>query len=320
MENYVTFDHDTDRGRGIQIVYNPHETFQKGTNDRYFSFILIKKGIAECLLDGQIRFFCAPTFLCLNEKQTLSLRSSSKCEAISLYFQPTFINRNMTYGQIYSKNYEDISDVHALFQLRPFLENEYQHTRITGFPAEAADKAALLFESCGYQLRAQPDWYWSCRARSHFMDLLHLLERLYYAHGDMPGSTPFDISIPAEKTYLSPVLQHIWENYDDPGLNASTLVQRFTLNKNKLYKDFKEITGKGVYEYILEYRLYAADSKLRFTELTVDEIALSCGFSSTSNFSYIFKQKMGVPPKEFRKMAFEKRVKAFQAPIPDRIT
>ncbi|HBT63200.1 MAG TPA: hypothetical protein DEB10_00875 [Ruminococcaceae bacterium] len=47
--------------------------------------------------------------------------------------------------------------------------------------------------------------------------------------------------------------------------------------------------------------------KIRFTELTVEEIAFSCGFSSVANFSAIYKQKKGISSNEFRKSVVDKR-------------
>lgn len=62
---------------------------------------------------------------------------------------------------------------------------------------------------------------------------------------------------------------------------------------------FKKITGLPPSEYILNHRIENAASLLESEEYTCTEIAELCGFSSPSQFSVLFKKKMGISPKQY---------------------
>jgi len=134
------------------------------------------------------------------------------------------------------------------------------------------------------------------------------MERIYYSSNTDVGNTTFDCNVPIGKEYILEILECIWQDYSNFDLNASTIITRFNANKDLINKDFKNITGKTLYQFVLDYRLYSAEHKLRFTELSVDEIAESSGFANTTNFSTIFKLKKGFSPSAFRKQVVGKRV------------
>ena len=64
---------------------------------------------------------------------------------------------------------------------------------------------------------------------------------------------------------------------------------------------FKTMTQKTPFEYLNEYRIEKACLKLLHTDLSVTEIAYSCGFNDLSYFIKTFKRIKGIPPFVFRK-------------------
>lgn len=67
---------------------------------------------------------------------------------------------------------------------------------------------------------------------------------------------------------------------------------------------FKASTGRTLREFVEEQRIKKAADLLISTDKTLTEIAYDCGFSSQSYFSYAFKRKMNVTPREYAKKAF----------------
>ncbi len=63
---------------------------------------------------------------------------------------------------------------------------------------------------------------------------------------------------------------------------------------------FKELTGLSPQQFLMEQRLCAAEKLLRETSLSCTEIAFRCGFSTSAQFSALFKNKHGIPPLRFR--------------------
>ena len=52
-------------------------------------------------------------------------------------------------------------------------------------------------------------------------------------------------------------------------------------------------------EFVEEQRIQKSMHLLVSTDLTLSEIAYECGFSSQAYFSYVFKQKMTLTPREY---------------------
>lgn len=64
---------------------------------------------------------------------------------------------------------------------------------------------------------------------------------------------------------------------------------------------FKEISGKGVHEYITELRIEQARNLLENSNLSIGMIAQTTGFSDPDYFSYAFKKRVGAAPSKYRK-------------------
>ncbi|CAM1343373.1 helix-turn-helix domain-containing protein [Tenacibaculum amylolyticum] len=63
----------------------------------------------------------------------------------------------------------------------------------------------------------------------------------------------------------------------------------------------KRATGKTAKQILTEYVILEATSLLLQSMKTIDEIAFSVGYSSTSNFGLFFKKHTGMTPTEYRK-------------------
>ncbi len=64
---------------------------------------------------------------------------------------------------------------------------------------------------------------------------------------------------------------------------------------------FKEMTKKSPVNYLNTYRIERASRKLLSTDLSVTDIAYSCGFNDLSYFIKTFKNIKGITPNAFRK-------------------
>ncbi len=62
---------------------------------------------------------------------------------------------------------------------------------------------------------------------------------------------------------------------------------------------FKASTGRTLREFVEEQRIRKAINMLISTDKTLTEIAYACGFSSQSYFSFAFKRKTSLTPREY---------------------
>ena len=294
--------------RTVKFYVAENEWLSKEDTTVYY-FCFLKSGFAELVVDNNWYFCASPSVLCLNENQTLQKMAEYDLKACTVMFLPEFINRNMTLERIHSQEYPHLCDDHDFLLLRPFVCSDFASSFINGISPDMAGRIAQNLEDCARQIREKPDWYWSCRARSGFLDCLHMVERLYYRENPDSAYTPPDCSVPAQMPELKEALELIWTAYAEAGLTANAVISRLHTNKETLNRQFKAVLNTSVYQYILDYRLSVATKKLRFTSLTMDEIACSSGFGSAANFSTLFKKQRGMSPSEFRHMVVDRRKK-----------
>jgi AraC-like DNA-binding protein len=65
---------------------------------------------------------------------------------------------------------------------------------------------------------------------------------------------------------------------------------------------FKKMTGESLQHYIMLYKMRLVENKLRFSNLSLSQIADELGFSDESHLSKQFKKYSGHSPNEFRKL------------------
>lgn len=78
-----------------------------------------------------------------------------------------------------------------------------------------------------------------------------------------------------------------------------TLCAHTGFSKYYFCRLFKEMTGQTISCYINSYRCHEVQKLLKYTSMTVEEAAVSCGFSNISHFYRMYKQHIGhVPSKD----------------------
>ena len=103
-----------------------------------------------------------------------------------------------------------------------------------------------------------------------------------------------------KRQQIKRVLSKIKNDYSQP-LTLSELAETARLNPQYLCRAFRQVTGKTPIDYLNYYRIECAAEKLCYTNLSVTEIALSCGFNDLSYFNRLFKRHKNASPSAFRK-------------------
>ncbi|REG89887.1 AraC family transcriptional regulator [Winogradskyella sediminis] len=98
------------------------------------------------------------------------------------------------------------------------------------------------------------------------------------------------------KTY-----DYIIANYQSDSLSLSKIAQINNMSDSAFSHFFKKRTNKNFTQFVIEFRITQTIRLLQETNKTIREICYECGFNNISNFNRIFKKKMNVTPKEYRK-------------------
>lgn len=183
--------------------------------------------------------------------------------------------------------------LHQILPLHPNFYSSPDHMTRLEFPEDTPATGLIRAMFREYMEKGKG---WQEALRGYFR--LFMLECCRQALKD--GITILGKGKPFSHEVMEPVRQHLDLHYTEP-LSLDALAKKTGYSGPYLCRLFKEYTGKTLYDYILDRRVQNAMVSLRGTGKPVSTVALDSGFTDISFFNKLFKRKMGMTPREFRK-------------------
>ena len=267
-----------------------------------FLLIILTAGKLEFKVENEQFYAAAPAFICFDETADPMLISKQKAQYTCIYFHPEFLNVNMSFEMLRKKDYGDIASTHDLFLLKPFTDKAYV-VPIAEAQLEKITQAAGYMQE---ELQNQRDWYWSCRGRSYFMEIIIALERMYGLIGYGVTHQKSDNTPIVKNAKLRDAVLYIESRFDE-SITLPDIAKAAGMNHTTLTALMKEELGLTAIEYLMKYRITVAKKQLEFTSVPIKDIANMTGFKTVQHFSRVFKAQTGETPAEFRKSVVQKR-------------
>ncbi|MFH6636600.1 AraC family transcriptional regulator [Streptococcus suis] len=129
--------------------------------------------------------------------------------------------------------------------------------------------------------------------------LKHYLPLFFYHLARLLPIVEKTVDLQLEESTYAQVLKIIDREYTSIGL--AELAQRLNFNKNYLSNLIKTESGQTFTQLVNQRKLMKAQLLLKTTQLPIQEIALSVGFSNKTYFYDKYKETFGHGPKEERK-------------------
>lgn len=99
-------------------------------------------------------------------------------------------------------------------------------------------------------------------------------------------------------TSIKNVLAYITENYQHR-ISLETLSKIAGMNPKYFCRYFRSITNRTPIDYLNYYRIECACEMLSTKDISIKEVAISCGFNDESYFIKTFHKYKGTTPKQF---------------------
>lgn len=99
--------------------------------------------------------------------------------------------------------------------------------------------------------------------------------------------------------YIRNAISYISENYSS-NIKINELADYIGVNRSYLASSFKKATGYSPKEYLLCLRMEKAKTLLEKTDMPINSIANSVGYTDQLAFSRMFKRYSGVSPRAYR--------------------
>lgn len=285
-------------GKKIPIAFNLCENFDQTSSlyDR-FKIILVQNGTGILIIDDTKISVVAPAVLCINEKEIVRLFDSVRWEAQAFYFHPQYINNNFTFEIVRGKKDDlAITERQDAFLLDPFIDRNEKYIGQLNIDISSFHYATSLLDSVRKEIEEQSHQFWSCRARSYFLELLFIFARAYRSPLERNAKIVYNSSEIVDKIIL-----YLNSNYAKK-ITLSELCILFNTNKTTIQEQFQNATGQSIMAYLISLRVKLATLMLKDTGLTISEIVERLGFSDNAHFNKMFKKLTGYSPNQYRKL------------------
>ncbi|QGH33856.1 AraC family transcriptional regulator [Gracilibacillus salitolerans] len=99
---------------------------------------------------------------------------------------------------------------------------------------------------------------------------------------------------------VTKMMRFIEENATKQGFKVEDIANHCNLSVSRCVHLFKEHVNQTLIEYAQSIRVSAAINQMKYTTMTLENIAQNCGFGSYSYFHRVFKKYYGVSPRAYR--------------------
>lgn len=130
--------------------------------------------------------------------------------------------------------------------------------------------------------------------------LLSEIERLY--------NTKYEQSNSLQENIATRIKHYIDVNYLGD-CSSKTVANFFEKKLNTIEIKFKKQFNMSMQQYILFLRIETAKKHLQSNNMTVQKLAINCGFYNTSYFTQYFKKLVGMTPTEYKKKIIQEKNK-----------
>lgn len=95
------------------------------------------------------------------------------------------------------------------------------------------------------------------------------------------------------------IVKYIDENFAEPTITLTTVAANFSYNEKYLSHRFKEHTGVGFSKYLRNIRIKNALFLFDNGVSAIKNVSILCGFDDPLYFSKVFKESIGISPRDY---------------------
>lgn len=122
---------------------------------------------------------------------------------------------------------------------------------------------------------------------------------IFFSHLAKEANNIYKSSKLSENNYVNKAIKYIENNYQND-ITVNKIADYLSLNRSYLSLIFQKEINLSPQQFLVKYRITKAISMLTETDLLINNIAYSCGYSNPLSFSKSFKKITGLSPTEYR--------------------
>ena len=178
---------------------------------------------------------------------------------------------------------------HALFSLEPAFRSQHQFRSRLQLSDRQLNRANEMIHDLTRETETRNPGY-RVMAKGLFMQLAVHLSRCY---SDEPTEETTDL------LRIGDAIAHIETHYAEK-ISLDELSAKSHLSKRHFLRIFHDCIGRSPIDYLMHVRTRKAAERLQYTDRTITNIALDCGFSDGNYFTRCFRKTMNETPRQYR--------------------
>lgn len=201
--------------------------------------------------------------------------------------------------ELFSKKHRahnDRAEISEFFVSMEYIFHNHQNLKgHIGMGAQEAKLTELLLMQL-IREKEQSQVYSNIIVQNIVFLLLNIIARL------IQENTAGNLNNKGSKNIVHSITAYIQQNiYQKDRLKIESLARNFHKTPDHLNRYFKQQTGLTLKTYINQYKLRLVESRLRYSDLNISEIADELGFTDESHLNKMFRSVYGKTAKEYRK-------------------
>lgn len=250
----------------------------------FLEFTYVLSGQMEHILDGKHSQVTKNSYFIVDHGTKHSYKQSGKEElcVLNILFYPEFIERTLS-------NFRSFKDVVNSYLLK--FSYKSLNSSPTGVSFDDCDKKIkdaldIIIE----EYNKKSDGYLEF-IRCKLVEILILTMRKIGKAQKNSGKSDIIIQI----------TDYIRSSYNKK-INLTDIAESYNYSLSYISKKFSDEIGMSFTEYLQRIRIEQSCRMLETTELRVGEIASAVGYDNTKFFNEVFKNVLGLTPREFKKL------------------
>lgn len=282
----IKFDDYIKQNENINIFRYVTEKDEPEHTHEFLEIVYVMKGRGRHYINGSGNDFKKGDIFFINFGQSHSFNSSETMDIVNILISPQFIDNELLHS-------ENAVEILALTAFEEFEGRVDKLVPMVSFKGRELIEVETLIESMIYEFNTKGVNYRTA-LRGYLLVLLTKIFR------EMQKK---DIGLVLQKiNKIAPeILEYIEKNYREK-ISLNELAQKCFYNPSYFSRVFKDFYGRNLMDYIHEKRVNEAMRLITETDMSIEAVAFSVGYSDRKQFYKIFRKYMGITPSQARKV------------------
>ncbi len=266
------------------IIHTTKDRFVKEHGHSFLEFTYVESGTMEHAFDGELCILKAGDYFIVDygTKHRYKAIGDEELKVINFLFHPNFVDRTLSKDECFEKVVNSY-----------FIRFKYQSLKHSpsGVVFHDSDKEIYkIIEQITKEFENEMDGFLEC-IRCLIVQMFIIIMRKI---GKKEGAKN-------ESAVIKEITDYIKANYSEH-LNLGDIAKRYNYSLSHISKKFQSEVGIGFKQYLQKIRIEQSCRLLESSQYSVSQISSLVGYSNIKFFNKIFKDTLGVSPREFSKM------------------